>query len=269
MNLVRQLALCVISCWFGATLVAHRCTYVPRREEEVERMSDKPPATIYPKRYRDLVPPAVIAAFPDENPMTCDAQAPLPPAPSTFLLTSLNRAPEITKGTKISYLWDCIKQIRLFNPKARIVLLMDKEEPWGESSNAKEEYDIVVCATLHPRAEKTIGQDLRFHAIAPLMKLLNLENIWHIESDNMIYSDFTNYTRTASRIFKEVASVPAGHRPPDGYIMTAGIIFLKDYLAAETLGFYSWDKILHRDTKGYGKLNNDMRDLGMIQQEQG
>lgn len=220
-------------------------------------------------RYRDLVPPQVVVAFPEEKPIYCDVTTPLPEAPSTFILTSVSNAPEVARGTKVSFLWDCIKQIRLFNPKAHIVLLMDQKKPWTLSVNATEEFGAIICSTPHPTLAKTIAQDRRFHAIGPLMKKLDLRDAWHMESDNMVYADFTDYTQTASRLFEEVATTPLGTINEVGYQMTGGFMFFKDSLAAETLSLYSWDRIMQRDNRGFGAWNNDMRDMGTIQQRLG
>lgn len=222
-------------------------------------------------RYRDLVPSAVVEAFPKEQPIYCNETLPLlAAAPSTFILMQLSRVPEVTPGTTVSYLWDCIKQIRLFNPKANIVFLMDQEFPWQMSAQATKEFDLIVCAVPHPIHQKTRKHDHRFQVIGSLMKQLDLRNVWHLEFDNMLYTDFTNLTQTASRLFEEVASTPLGSVDFLGPQMTGGLMFFKDYLAAEALGLYSWERILKRDIiRNLDRENNDMTDLGAIQQRQG
>jgi hypothetical protein len=102
------------------------------------------------------------------------------------------------------------------------------------------------------------------------MKKLNLQNVWHLESDNMVYADFTHYTETASRLFTEVAANPLGSHSAVGYSMTGGLMFLKDYLAAEALSLFSWKQIMKRNNNGFSDpQNNDMVDLGTIQQNLG
>jgi hypothetical protein len=183
---------------------------------------------------------------------------------ATFLLLSLSQSPQ-SENQPISWLWHCIQQIRLTNPESRIILLEDTDNPWELSQKAVHEFGLQVCETTVSTIDQADGQDYRYHYLSFLMKKLELVDVWHLEYDNMIYGDFGPLTATASRLYRDLAATPIGIA--NGvYYMTAGILFIKDHIAAEAIR-NSMEELLHgRKSRG---ASNDMIDLGLTQLSKG
>jgi hypothetical protein len=184
--------------------------------------------------------------------------------PATFLLLSLSQSP-YSLNQPISWLWHCIQQIRLTNPLGRIILLQDADHPWDLSQKAVDEFGLQVCETTVSTIDNAQGQDYRYHYLSFLMEKLALVDVWHLEYDNMIYADFGPLTATASRLYRDSAVTPIGIID-NVYFMTAGIMFIKDYMAAEALRLINIELLSTRESL---HASNDMIDLGLIQLRKG
>jgi len=161
--------------------------------------------------------------------------------------------------------------MRLTNPNAHIVYVQDKNKPWEASEKVAEDFGVTICSVQTKEVYKAIGQDYRYHYLPSVMRHLALRNVWHLEYDNMIYTNFTTITKVASTLYSEVVAVPLGARHGDnpGLYMTAGIMFLKDWRAAEAFRRIEMEFVNARIGTRYNDKNKDMVDLANIQKTRG
>jgi hypothetical protein len=173
------------------------------------------------------------------------------------------------------FIWDSLRQIRMFNPGARVILLVNRgqegvSEERAESLEVKVHYyEELSKSDDHRTFLKKSRLDRRFRdgfwifaserffVLEAMMRELGLDEIFHLENDVLLYADLCDLLpvfRAAYRHF--AATFDTDER------CVPGFVYVSD---PESLTRYT--SLLVTDRRN--RKNNDMKSLGLYRREHG
>jgi hypothetical protein len=166
-------------------------------------------------------------------------------------------------GNKLpTYFNDCINQIFLFNPRCKVYLGIEDEDISLDLIDKKENVIIVNLHCIFKSSNHSIFLEKsrqykgfwtytieRFFYIEEIMKKLNIENIIHIEIDNLIYFNVNDMVSLFLDLEFEL-SVPFDNDSRG----IASIMFIKNHAAINKLNEYIKKTYEYRR----GQFINDM-----------
>lgn len=161
-------------------------------------------------------------------------------------------------GTLRDYIYECVKQLRLWNPKSTVYLCVNNNEENKRYLELIKEFNVTVVyienleRTEHhkefDRAYTNTSMNgfwkytmERFFVVEECMRKYNLENIFHLEIDNLIYFRVEEILENCKNINKILIPSDSERR----YI--AGTCFINNYSTLSVLNKFFKDHGINKD----------------------